>query len=114
MVVNGFYKIGYGGATGEGFGMLALLGGKITGIDEARVKYDGEYQEDDVTGSVQFHIRATVPADAPLVMGVPPRGEEWSFAIDAHLPANFASGVPVKVRTPYGQVTVTFTLLRTM
>ena len=114
MVVNGFYKIGYGGSTGSGFGMLALAGGKITGIDEAGIKYDGEYLEDEVTGSVQFHLRATVPADAQLVMGVPPRGEEWSFAVDSHLPANFATGVPIKLRTQFGAVTATFTLLRTL
>jgi hypothetical protein len=112
MVVSGFYKIGYGGSTGSGIGMLALAGGKITGIDEGNIKYDGEYFEDDITGSVQFHLRATVPADATLVMGVPPRGKEWTFAVDAHLPPNFASGIETKIRTPFGLVTVTFTLLR--
>ncbi len=112
MVVSGFYKIGYGGATGSGIGMLALHGGKITGIDEAGVQYDGEYLEDDVTGSVQFHLRASVPADAALVVGVPAKGEPWTFAIDAHLPPNFASGVETKIRTPFGLATVRFTLLR--
>ena len=112
MVVNGFYKIGYGGSSGAGIGMLALTGGKIIGIDEANIQYDGEYLEDDVTGSVQFHMRATVPAGASLVMGVPPRAEDWSFSIDAHLPANFATGIPIKLRTQFGQVTVTFRLLR--
>ncbi len=112
MVVNGFYKIGYGGSTGSGFGMLALAGGKITGIDEAGVQYDGEYLEDDITGSVQFHLRASVPADISLVVGVPARAEPWSFAVDAHLPPNFATGVATKIRTAFGLVTVTFTLLR--
>jgi hypothetical protein len=114
MLLNGFYKILYSGATGEGFGMLALANGNITGIDEAGVKYDGEYVEDMVTGSVQFHLRASVPADAPLVLGVPPRGEPWSFAVDAHLPPNFTSGVITKIRTPYGAVDVRFSLLRTL
>ncbi len=114
MVTSGFYKIAYGGTTGSGFGMLALAGGKITGIDEAGVQYDGEYMEDDITGSVQFHLRAAVPADAALVVGVPAKGEPWSFAIDAYLPPNFASGVETKIRTPFGLATVRFTLLRTL
>jgi hypothetical protein len=114
MVVSGFYKIDYGGNTGSGFGMLALYSGRVTGIDEAGIKYDGEYFEDDVTGSVQFHLRATVPADVPLVVGVPAKGEEWTFAIDAHLAANFATGIPNKIRTPFGAATVTFTLLQAL
>jgi len=112
MVTNGIYKIGYGGTTGSGYGMLALIAGKITGIDEAGIEYDGEYMEDDVTGAVQFHLRATVPADVALVVGVPAKGEPWTFSIDTYLPPNFGSGVENKIRTPFGLATVRFTLLR--
>ena len=104
MVTNGFYKISYGGKTGSGIGMLALMGGVVSGIDEAGVQYDGTYGEDADTGAVQFHVRATVPA----------KGEAWSFSVDAVLPPGFAAGTPVPLRTPYGSVTVGFRLLRAL
>ena len=112
MVPNGFYKISYEGATGAGFGMLALLSGLVSGIDEAGVAYDGEYGEDDQTGVVQFHVRATIPAGVGLVLGTPPKDEPWSFAIDAVLPPGFATGTPIKLRTRFGPVTLVFALLR--
>jgi hypothetical protein len=112
MVPNGFYKIAYEGSTGSGFGMLALLSGLISGIDEAGVAYDGEYGEDDLTGVVQFHVRAIIPAGVGLVLGTPARDEAWSFAIDAVLPPGFASGTPVKLRTKFGPVRLIFALLR--
>ena len=37
MVTSGFYKINYGGKTGAGIGLLALLGGVVSGVDEAGV-----------------------------------------------------------------------------
>lgn len=112
MVPSGFYKIIYDGSTGSGFGMMALMNGLISGIDEAGVSYDGEYGEDDLTGVVQFHLRATIPAGVALVIGAPARDEPWSFAIDAVLPPGFATGTPTKLRTRFGPVTVAFTLLR--
>jgi hypothetical protein len=112
MVQNGFYQITYDGSTGSGFGMLALMNGLVSGIDEAGVNYDGEYGEDDLTGVVQFHMRATVPEGVALVVGTPAREEAWTFAIDAVLPPGFATGTPTKLRTRFGAVTVAFKLLR--
>jgi hypothetical protein len=112
MVPNGFYKISYEGSTGSGFGMLALLSGMVSGIDEAGVAYDGEYGEDDLTGVVQFHVRAAIPPGVGLVLGTPPKDEPWSFAIDAVLPPGFVTGTPVKLRTKFGPVTLIFSLLR--
>jgi hypothetical protein len=112
MVPNGFYKVTYDGATGSGFGMLALMSGLISGVDEAGVSYDGEYGEDDLSGVVQIHVRAIIPAGVGLVLGVPARDEPWSFAIDAVLPPGFVTGTPTKLRTRFGPVTVAFTLLR--
>ncbi|HXQ50898.1 MAG TPA: hypothetical protein VN802_07385 [Stellaceae bacterium] len=112
MITNGFYKVTYGGATGSGFGMLAFFNGAIVGLDEAGVRYDGEYGEDDMTGAVQMHMTVTVPENVALVVGTPARGEAWSFAVDAVLPPGFAGGAPTKLRTRFGVVTVAFTLLR--
>lgn len=114
MVTNGFYKISYDGKTGSGFGLIALVSGVICGLDEATVQYDGTYGEDQDTGVVQCHVRATVPANVPLVLGVGPKSEAWSFSIDFYLPPSFASGTPVALRTPFGSVTVSFRLLRAL
>lgn len=112
MVTNGFYKILYDGKTGSGTGMMALLNGVVSGIDEAGVQYDGAYAEDADTGAVQLHVRATIPGNVPLVNGVPAKAEPWSFSVDAVLPPGFAKGTPVLMRTPFGPVTVGFKLLR--
>jgi hypothetical protein len=112
MVPSGFYKISYEGSNGAGFGMIALMNGVLSGVDEAGVAYDGEYGEDDVTGAVQIHLRAIIPAGVALVLGTPAQAEAWSFAIDAVLPPTFASGTPTKLRTRFGTVNVAFTLLR--
>jgi hypothetical protein len=114
MVPNGFYKVTYGGATGQGFGLLAFLNGIVVGLDEAGVRYDGGYGEDSNTGALQLHVNVTVPAGVALVLGTPPRTDEWSFGVDAALPAAFASGAPIRLRTRFGSVTVAFTLLRTI
>lgn len=112
MVPNGFYKVTYGGATGEGFGLLAFLNGIVVGLDEAGVRYDGAYGEDSETGALQLHVTVTVPSGVALVVGTPARTDEWSFAVDAALPPTFANGTPVKLRTRFGAVAVAFTLMR--
>ena len=114
MVTNGFYKISYAGRTGSGFGLLAFLGGVVSGLDEAGVQYEGTYDEDSDTGAVQFSVRATIPANVGLVIGVPPKAEAWSFTVDAVLPPGFDTGTPVPLRTPYGPVKVEFRLMRAL
>jgi hypothetical protein len=112
MVANGFYKIVYDGKTGSGIGMIALLNGVASGIDEAGVQYDGVYEEDYETGVVEMHLRVTVPGNVPLVNGVPAKSDTWSFSFDAALPPGFGAGTPVSLRTPFGAVTAGFKLLR--
>ncbi len=114
MVRTGFYKLTYGGSTGSGFGMLALWRGGVAGIDEAGVEYEGEYGEDLVTGAVQLRVTAKVPANVALVLGTPPKPEAWSFVVEALLPPGFATGAPVKLRTKFGSVNISFSLLRAL
>ena len=114
MVTNGFYKILYDGKTGSGIGMLVLLNGVASGVDEAGVEYGGVYSEDLDTGAVQFQLSATVPANVALVIGVPAKAEPWSFSFGAVLPPGFVSGTRVPIRTPFGTVAVGFKLLRAL
>jgi hypothetical protein len=114
MAIDGFYRFVYAGRAGSGLGLLALHGGKITGVDGGGGEYDGHYRQDADTGGLAIHVEILVPANVPLVIGAAARAEPWTLHIDATLPANFAGALPVPVPTPFGPISVSFTLLRSI
>jgi hypothetical protein len=112
MAVDGFYRFVYAGRTGSGLGLLALQGGKITGVDGGGGEYDGHYSQDAATGGLDVHVEIMVPPNVPLVIGAAARAEAWSLHIDAKLPEHFAGAIPVTVPTPFGPLSVSFKFLR--
>jgi hypothetical protein len=112
MAIDGFYRFVYSGRAGSGLGLIALHGGKITGVDAGGGEYEGQYSQDALTGGLTIRVALLVPPNVPLVIGVEPRDEAWTLPIDAKLPANFAGAVPVSVPTPFGPISVSFKLLR--
>lgn len=110
MVNEGIYRIVFGGSYSSGVGLLMLRQGVLIGADVQGAVYRGTYTE--TPGhEVAIHLEVSVPPNTPLVTGEHARSAPWTLPIDTTLRANFASGMPVTVKTEAGPVSVTLSLL---
>jgi hypothetical protein len=110
MINEGIYRIVFGGSYSSGVGLLMLRQGTLVGTDVQGATYCGTYRE--LAGNeVAIHLEVTVPANTPLVTGEHARSAPWVMPIDTTLRANFASGMPITIKTEAGIVSVTLSLL---
>ena len=108
---EGMYLATYTGTADAGFAVLVFQHGKIFGMDVGRVAYDGTYKPTGTPGQVAIHLKLSVPAGVPLVMGVPAKPVPYSFEIDPQvINTKGASSVPVV--TPFGTVNAKLERLR--
>lgn len=109
---EGFYSITYTGAGGGiGFGVLVFDTGVVIGADVAGGRHDGTYVYNTKTEMIDAKVKLTVPAGVPLVTGVPPQAQEWSFEFTASFPRETRE-TPFQVNIPSGPVNVIIRYLR--
>lgn len=105
-----FYSLTVAGSTGStGVGVLVFDSGLIVGVDEAGVRYDGEYRLD--RGRLEANIIVTVPPGVSLVTGAPPPASTYSFPLSLSIPVDDVE-MPFAVGTPTGQVAAVLRKLR--
>lgn len=108
----GIYSLYLAGSAGNGFGLIMLKGGIITGSDSTGTLFDGNYTmlESMYIGS----IVVKVPAGGNIIQGttVPPQG--LIYQVDFRLPESFEQLPYVRLPTPYGDINVKFVKLRAM
>ncbi|HRQ61628.1 MAG TPA: hypothetical protein PLO23_08995 [Alphaproteobacteria bacterium] len=109
-MLEGIYSIYFSGVTGEGFGLLNINGGKITGADAAGALYDGEYfvTDEGIKGEIILSAHQGVRLVTGATAGE--SGAEWKFPI--FLPKNFSDGQVFPITTPTGNVNVIFRKIR--
>lgn len=112
IMISGFYGVKLSGIADVGSAVLVLSNGKIVGVDEGRVSYDGLYVFDPSKNSVRCAIRVTVPPRTWQVQGVTSGvGEYYDVVVDFPANAQAFSGV---VQTPHGPVHYEVSLLRSL
>jgi hypothetical protein len=108
---EGMYGIQFAGREGFGTGVLVLMGGKVFGLDEGRVEYDGRYEPSPTTPNhLEVALRVTVPPGLTLVTGVQPQPVTYWFDLQTSFPAR--ERTTSKVETPFGPVGVRIEYLR--
>jgi hypothetical protein len=61
MAIDGFYRFVYAGRAGSGLGLVALHGGKVTGVNGGGGEYDGQYSQEADTGALTILVAILVP-----------------------------------------------------
>lgn len=108
--MQGIYAMYFTGATGSGHAVFIMKDGVIAGADAVGGVLDGNYKESG--DGIEVAVSLTVPPGASLVTGAVAGQEPMTQEIKATLPANFADGNAVPVKTPTGPVNVIFKRLR--
>ncbi len=109
---DAFYAIYYTGVAGSGLGLLAFTRGIVIGVDVAGGRYDGEYSENEATGTMEGKLKLTMPPGVPLVTGGPASQEPYTMEFPVSLSADLGGESPVQVNLPTGPVNVIFKKLR--
>lgn len=106
--VEGIYKVAYRGWFGQGSGDYRLENGKITGLDVGGGAYDGSYQWNEHTCSVDldFDIRLLVPN--VLVQDGKMRSAGEAVRLRLSIPWH-TLGQPFAVNLPVGPLMLTVT-----
>lgn len=111
-MLNGFYALYYTGRTGNGFGVIALKDGIVTGTDVTGGLFDGEYTIHEDRGVFEGTIRMTVPPGVSLVTGTAPSQVSYMQEIPISFPLKIDPTHPVQVQTPTGPVNIVLKKLR--
>ncbi|MBF0449009.1 MAG: hypothetical protein HQL67_12470 [Magnetococcales bacterium] len=112
MSKEGFYSIQFRGSSDYGFGVIILDTNMVIGADVGGVLYDGNYTLNDNTHEIDLNVTLTVPAGIALVMGVPPRHEDYTIPIVTSIPRDLGQEKPVLLQTDFGPVNVIFKKIR--
>jgi hypothetical protein len=109
--MEGIYAMYYTGHFGSGAGLLMLKSGVVAGADESGGTYDGSYSQQP-GGTLNIHIRLTVPPGASLVTGASAGQNPMVLEIPLQLPQNFANGQAIAISTPTGPLNAIFKKIR--
>ena len=84
---DGFYSIFFTGLHGEGFGVLAMKNGVMTGADASGATYDGHYQLNSDESTINGEITLHTPTGVELVTALHqvPNRERGLFLLPCHL-----------------------------
>eukprot|EP01031_Cornospumella_fuschlensis_P007895 gene7895-9759_t len=100
-VMNGFYAAFLTGLNGNSVLLFAIRDRTVVGVDVGGVKYDGSIVEKDAGGHL-IHLAYTIAPGVAMITGLGPVAVPTSVSIDFELPAEFMTGVIVRVQTPFG------------
>jgi hypothetical protein len=99
---EGMYSIAFRGKQGGGWGVLVFESGRVWGADQARGLYDGEYDYNQHTDTIDARIDVKFDKHSShehiaLVTGVdvPPEGTE--FSVDVSLPRELDKPTAIRV-----------------
>ena len=112
MAPEGMYSIDYQGVAGSGSGMIVLKDGTVAGADPNGGKYDGTYQLDPLTRSLNIKANVTIPPGGVAVNGVAAGNQPITFPVAATIPAGHVGGYAHTVHTPHGNIRVVLTKVR--
>jgi hypothetical protein len=102
-MLDGFYRVDYGGRIGMGAAAMAFVSGKIAGLDVGGNPMVGTYRVHPQSGEVAGTIELTAEEPGVLVTGAqiaPGQKTELSFRI----PAGSLDGRDIHVQLPSGPV----------
>lgn len=112
-MVNGIYQITFRGEADWGMGLIVLNSNIITGADVGGALYDGGYQIDRDT--ITIDINLIVPPGVMLVQGTLPQPVQYTVPIRQSFPVSaLTSGQPLRMELPPGPVNVIFKKLRAL
>ena len=109
---EGIYGILFSGAHSTGGGMLVLLGGQITGADEAGVEYNGTYEYSQ--GRLNLLLQISAPEGVTLVTGATSGRLPMTMSFPVSLPFPFGKSHVQRISTPTGQINVRVQRLRAL
>jgi hypothetical protein len=107
------YGVDYAASHGSGMACLIFDTGRVFGADPAGGKYDGEYVYDEISGMADLHLKVTMPANVPSVLGIQ-NPYEWSIDVQTKLNPKADQG-SLQVATSLGrQISATYRYLRAL
>ena len=107
---EGFYRVDFTGVADWGFGLIALDTGEIVGCDIGGGIFDGTYDFNHGTNTVDATVTFTATEAVGLVQGVT-LAPGQTFGVRVSFPKD-AEGVVVQADTDLGPVNVKMTCLR--
>lgn len=110
---DGMYGVDYAASHGSGMACLIFDTGRVFGADSAGGKYDGEYVYDEISGMADLHLKVTMPANVPSVLGIQ-NPYEWSIDVQTKLNPKADQG-SLQVATSLGRpIAATYRYLRAL
>jgi len=103
--MNGFYRMDYEGRSDTGAGAIALVNGKIAGLDIGGGIYKGSYSIDQSTNELTGTVDVSFPQGGQLVTGavIPPGGH---FTVPLRLNAGQMTSQIIQLQLPSGAISV--------
>jgi hypothetical protein len=111
-VLEGFYALYYTGRAGNGFAVIAIKDGIVTGADVTGGVYDGKYSINETKKIFEGKIKLTLPPGAFMVTGAPPSQEPSTQELPISLPLDLDQGRHVQIQTSTGPVNIALKKLR--
>ncbi len=99
------------GIAGEGFALLILKDGILTGVDTGRVIFDGTFENSN-EGSIFGTVTVKAPPHITLIQGVTADANGLTYSANFSVPADFATKPYLRFETPIGPINGTLELLR--
>lgn len=109
--MDGFYAAYLTGRGGNSVVLLAIKSNSIVGVDAAGMKYDGSVTPAN-NGTFNFHLKYVIQPGTPQITGIGTVATPTPVSLDFTLPPDFATGVIVTIKTPFGPVNAKMTKLR--
>jgi hypothetical protein len=110
---EGMYRISFSGRDGYGIGIIMMQDGRVTGVDEGRVRYDGTYDYEEGSGLAKLKVKITFPPHVQSVVGIQ-NPYEWSFDVTTEIDPRNEHG-QLKLTTSFGeQILAEYSYLRSL
>ena len=108
---EGIYKVDYAGEMGLGFALLVIETGMVVGADAMGGTYDGTYEWNERTATLDVDVEVRVPEGVQLVQGQMAPAGGLTFRASCSFSREAVKEVVI-ARTEYGPVSVVIDLLR--
>jgi len=108
--IDAFYAVYLTGAAGLSLALIALLNGRIIGVDATGVKISGSYTTEEAAGH-RVRAKVALPANTPLIQGVVTGPQADLYEVEFNLPPDFLERDYIRVETKYGPLNARFVRL---
>jgi hypothetical protein len=110
-VINGIYSLKMSGAISEGFALLYLKDGILSGVDASKVTIDGHFETSE-DGAIFGSISVGVPPNTKLIQCGLVSHDGFNYSMNVNIPADFATKQYLRFETPLGPINGILELLR--